>query len=197
MEQLNNVKELELTEEELKDLLGEEEYPRTFVINEDFTEELEDRFMEWFLNLPDCYDEDAEPIRLHISSNGGSVTTLFKMIDMLDRFRGKIYGYANGVCASAGLFLLCACDRRAVGNMCDLLYHTSQYTVSEQGNIADHKQIAKDVKKVNDKIEKFMVNRVGIDEKWLRKHRYEDYWLDKTEAIELGIHNAEEYDELN
>ena len=79
----------------------------------------------------------------------------------------------------------------------DVVAMTEAIVGRAQGNYATLEQIAKDVKKVNDKIEKFMVNRVGIDEKWLKKHRYEDYWLDKTEAIELGIDNSEEYDELN
>lgn len=197
MEQLNNMQELELTEDELKDLLSKDEYPRTFVINEEFTEELEDRFYEWILNLPDYNDGHPDPIHIHISSQGGSVYSLFKMLDLLDRFKGQIYGYANGMAASAGLFLLCACDRREVGRYAELMYHTAQYTVEQQQNISYHMKLAKDIKGMNKKLEGLMKEKTKITDRWLKKNYNKDYWFGRTEAIELGIDNSEEYDEIN
>lgn len=199
----NNIVEqeldLELSEKELELVLNElekDDYPRTFVINTRFSDELDSQFMEWFLNLPDLNDEHPEPIHIHISSEGGAAATLFKMLDMLGRFKGEIHGFANGICASAGLYLLCACDRRDVGKYTDLLYHTCQYTSPEQLNIRGHMDVAKDIKKLNNKLEKMIKENTKITNDWLKKYRYKDYWFDKDIAINLGIHNAEEYDEL-
>ena len=55
---------------------------------------------------------NTEPIRIYINTEGGSLTDGFAIYDAIKNIESPVIGIVSGLCASAGLIILAACDYR-------------------------------------------------------------------------------------
>ena len=64
-----------------------------------------------------------EPIRLYINTEGGSLTDGFAIYDAIKNIDSPVVGIVSGLCASAGLIILAACDYRMSTANSIFFYH--------------------------------------------------------------------------
>ena len=67
--------------------------------------------------------ESSEPIRLYINTEGGSLTDGFAIYDTIKNITAPVVGIVSGLCASAGLIILSACDYRMTTPNSIFFYH--------------------------------------------------------------------------
>ncbi len=109
--------------------------------------------------------DPGKPIRLHINTEGGSLSDALALYDALRGVSGPIITVTTGMCASAGLLLLSAGDLRLATENTLFFYHEPILPLEE---IASRKQLtetakAYDLCKLS--YEKIIKERTGISEK--------------------------------
>ena len=114
--------------------------------------------------------EPGKPIRLHINTEGGSLSDALALYDALRGVSGPIVTVATGMCASAGLLLLSAGDLRLATENTLFFYHEPILPLEE---IISKKQLNETVKAYDlckNSYEKIIKERTGMsDELWLRE----------------------------
>ena len=87
--------------------------------------------------------DPGKPIRLHINTEGGSLSDALALYDALRGFSGPIVTVTTGMCASAGLLLLSAGDLRLATKNTLFFYHEPILPLDE---IISKKQLSETVK---------------------------------------------------
>tara|TARA_B100000131_G_scaffold122261_1_gene119342 strand:- start:3603 stop:4232 length:630 start_codon:yes stop_codon:yes gene_type:complete len=87
--------------------------------------------------------DPGKPIRLHINTEGGSLSDALALYDALRGVSGPIVTVATGMCASAGLLLLSAGDLRLATKNTLFFYHEPILPLDE---IISKKQLDETVK---------------------------------------------------
>lgn len=181
-------------EKALEDLgleLIEEETEDTIFINAEFGEELTASVCGFVSQIEHDIDD---PIHVKILSNGGSIDSLFAIMDLLEPTGRPIYTYCYGYAKSCGMILLCMGDRREVGKWSEVMYHTIMTNPQRYMNKKDTILLAKDMDKMQDKINNFIIERTKITKKQLKKYEDKDWEMDRDECIAWGVDNSYEYD---
>lgn len=169
----------------------------TYDILSKFDDELAHDFIKWCLDVEEVNEElltvhDANvlpDIIININSEGGSVQSLFDMLSALTILPNRVVIRGFGMVASSALFFyLIAGDVRMATKYTEFLYHNMSYCV-DQVNLETHRRILKDSDKLQEKIDKLLVENSNITLKQLKKKKNEDWIMDYKEAIELGIVN--------
>ena len=87
--------------------------------------------------------DPGKPIRLHLNTEGGSLSDALALYDALRGVTGPIITVATGMCASAGLLLLSAGDLRLATKNTLFFYHEPILPLEE---ISSKKQLDETVK---------------------------------------------------
>lgn len=177
----------ELGYEVVEEELGED----IIYINTEFGEDLTASVCQFVSQIE--HDIDA-PIHVKIISNGGSIDSLFAIMDLLESVGRPIYTYSYGYAKSCGMILLCFGDRREVGDWSNIMYHTIMANPQGYMNSSDAKLLIKDMDKTQDKIDRFIMSKTKITKNQLKKYRDKDWEMDRKECVKWGIDNSEEYD---
>lgn len=128
-----------------------------------------------------------KPIHLFINSNGGSVTTMFGLIDIITNSFTPVFTYNNGICASAGLKILMAGHQRFGRANSQYMLHAIS-----GGVWADIETMDKYIKRSKEEqkmVEKFIYKRSKITKEFLKdiKEKKIDYYFFSKEALEMGV----------
>lgn len=203
--------EIELTEEQLAQLLGGgmSNIPQMlvdpFLLN--FYTRLENReilinntvdddLIEYYQYILDWVDEDNQnnipisertPIKLYINTNGGALDSTLFLVDLLSTIEQKIITIGMSKCYSAGCILLLAGQKgnRYVFKNTDILLHDGQYgSHNSTGKVLDE---LRHMERVENKLKMLVLEKTGLtSEKYDKKYR-EEWYLDAETAIEYGF----------
>ncbi|MGL4801906.1 MAG: ATP-dependent Clp protease proteolytic subunit [Cetobacterium sp.] len=134
-------------------------------------------------------EESDEPIKINITSEGGSADVLNAIIDLLRSTNRQLHATVHGYAYSSALGLFCACHKRKMGDLAKLLYHNCIYTI--EGGLQHHKDALEDSLRIQDEYDKLILAVTnGVTKEDLSQHKYRDWIINKSEAINLGIVNS-------
>ena len=137
----------------------------------------------------DNEDHDA-PIEMYIHSNGGAVTGLSNIYDVMQMISAPVKTICVGKCYSAGAVLLAAGtkgERYAFKNS-SIMIHGIQFGFPIPGHDMTSSQSYYDfVSTNNDNIMKMLAHHTGQPLEKLKKDCKEDVWMDAKQALEYGL----------
>jgi ATP-dependent Clp protease protease subunit len=130
---------------------------------------------------------NADDIRIHIDSPGGSVKAGLGVVDVMDYVSCDIRTVNTGMAASMGSVLL-ACGTKGKRNSLKysktMLHQSSGGAV---GNIQDARITMDEWEKTNKILFKILGKSCGKTAKQVEKDAQRDLWLDSQEAQDYGI----------
>ena len=151
-------------------------------IEDDFVEIYQD-ILRW--NKEDIDNsvkpEDAKPIRVYINSNGGSVSAVFTIIDLLLMSHTPVITIGLGKCYSSGGLLLMAGHKRLLLPNCTILIHDGQSgSYGAIGKMLDNLEFTKELEV---KIKNYILSRTSIPKEEYDKNYRRDWWIFADDAV--------------
>lgn len=125
------------------------------------------------------------PIRLHISSFGGSVLSAFSTIDCIKSLDVPVNTYIDGYAASAGTLMSVVGNWRIMGKNSYMLIH--QLSNLAWGNYEQLKDDMKNCDVFMKRIQGIYEEHTRIPKKKLKKILKRDLWFDSKTCLEYGL----------
>ena len=158
---------------------------RIVLLTEDFNDTMASIIVAQLLYLQ---SEDAtKDITMYINSPGGSVTSMWSIIDTMNLIKPDVSTVCIGMAASAASLTLAngAKGKRFILPHAEVMIH--QPSGGAQGQASDIEITARQILKTKDQLHKFMADKTGQPIKKLEKDMDRDTFLDATEALAYGI----------
>lgn len=131
-----------------------------------------------------------EPIEMYIHTNGGDVTGLANIYDVMQMIQSPIKTICIGKCYSAGAVLLASGtkgERYAFKNS-SIMIHGIQFGFPIPGHDMTNSQSYYDfIDSSNDNIMKMLAHHTGQPLEKLKADCKEDRWLTAKEALDYGL----------
>jgi ATP-dependent Clp protease protease subunit len=161
---------------------------RILFVSEDVTDVLAAQLSAMLLYLD---NEDHErPIEMYIHSNGGAVTGLSNIYDVMQMVQAPIKTVCIGKCYSAGAVMLAAGTKghRYAFKNSSVMIHGIQFGFPIPGHdVTASKNYFDFIKNNNDNIMKILATHTGHPLEKLKQDCREDVWLTAEQAKEYGI----------
>lgn len=153
-----------------------------------WNDDIEDGFVEIYQDILRWNKEDIgknvsemKPIRVYINSDGGSVSAVFAIIDLLLMSKTPVITIGLGKCYSSGGLLLMAGQKRLMLPNCTVLIHDGQSgSYGAIGKMLDNFEFTKELEV---KIKKYILSRTNISEEEYDKNYRRDWWIFADEAV--------------
>ena len=133
----------------------------------------------------DTPTEELGNILLLIHSFGGDLDQAQALCDIIEASRIPVITVCMGVAMSAGFLIFLAGKRRYAFSQSQFLIHSG--SASFEGTAEQIEQSQKNYKRQLDQMKKYILEHTSISEKLFTKNRTKDWYVDSTEAKELGI----------
>lgn len=161
---------------------------RILFVSEDVTDVLAAQLSAMLLYLD---NEDHErPIEMYIHSNGGAVTGLSNIYDVMQMIQAPIKTVCIGRCYSAGAVMLASGTKgqRYAFRNSSVMIHGIQFGFPIPGHdVTTSKNYYDFVKNNNDNIMKILAAHTGHPLEKLKQDCREDVWLTAEQAKDYGI----------
>src|SRR5574338_445455 len=135
-------------------------------------------------------EDNTQPIEMYIHSNGGAVTGLANIYDVMQMIAAPIKTICIGKCYSAAAVLLAAGtkgERYAFKNS-SVMIHGIQFGFPIPGHDMTTSQSYYDfINANNDNIMKMLAHHTGQTLEKVKTDCKEDVWLDAKQALEYGL----------
>mgnify|MGYP004630497113 FL=1 len=120
--------------------------------------------------------------------HGGLLIQAFAICDQIQCSATPVWIYASGEACSAGFLILTCGDRRMAYENTTLMYHQLSWG-SGYGKVRDIDETNDQVKKDQERLEKFILNNTNITKDRLEfmNERKKDWYMDVKEAQKLGV----------
>lgn len=128
---------------------------------------------------------EADEIRVHINSTGGSVAEGLAIYNVLKNSSAKIVTYCDGFACSAASVVFMAGDERVMNEASLLMIHNA-WTYA-QGNAAEFRKQADDLDIVTSASVKAYMRHATISEEEVKKMMDEETWITAEKAKEYGF----------
>ncbi|MFW5747761.1 MAG: ATP-dependent Clp protease proteolytic subunit [bacterium] len=157
---------------------------RTLLLSGEVNKPLAERLVRQLILLEDQGDE---PIKVFIDSPGGDVDAGFAIFDMMRFIKPEIYTIGMGLVASAAAIILLAVPKER-----RLAFPNSHYLIHQplsgiRGVATEIEIHAKELEKLNVKINKLISEETGTDIEKVEKDTDRDYWMNAEEAMQYGL----------
>jgi ATP-dependent Clp protease protease subunit len=132
--------------------------------------------------------EDAtKDITIYIDSPGGSVTSMWSIIDTMNLVKPEIQTVCTGLAASAASLILAngTKGKRLILPHAEVMIH--QPLGGSEGQASDMEITMKHMLRTKDLLHDFMVSKTGQKLAKITKDMDRDYWLTSKEALVYGI----------
>lgn len=128
---------------------------------------------------------DREPIRLFISSGGGSVYDGLGLINLIRNSKTPVWAITTGYCFSMAFHIFVNCDKRFATSTSMFLNHEGQYgDINSPSKVKDCFEFNE---KINDRLNGFIADKTKLTKKMLENEsRIENYFFG-DEAKEMGV----------
>lgn len=135
-------------------------------------------------------EDHNEPIELYIHSDGGDVSGLSNIYDVMQMIQAPIKTICIGKCYSAGAVILAAGTKgeRYAFRHSKIMIHGMQCSFPIPGHdIVNSKNYYDFLKENNDNIMKILAHHTGHPLEKVKRDCLEDVWLDPKQALDYGI----------
>jgi ATP-dependent Clp protease, protease subunit len=158
---------------------------RIILLAEDFNDTMASIIVAQLLYLQS--EDPNKDITMYINSPGGSITSMWSIIDTMNLIKPDVSTVCIGMAASAASLTLAngAKGKRFILPHAEVMIH--QPSGGTQGQASDIEITAKHIMKSKDMLHKFMSDKTGQPIKKLEKDMDRDTFLDASEALEYGI----------
>jgi len=140
---------------------------------------------EHLLNVASKYSMDAPPIRLHITSGGGSVIAANSIIDCMEELKVPVHTIVDGFAASAATLISIHGSKRYIKKNATMLIH--QVRSGMWGKMAELDDDYKNIKKTHEKIKDMYEEKTNLARKDLVKILKHDLDWDAQECLDKGL----------
>ena len=129
---------------------------------------------------------DPPPIRLHITSNGGSVFAAYRAINCMKSLSVEIHTIVDGYAASAATLISVCGDKRYINPYSNMLIHELRSATSwtRMSEIEDEVQ---NMKHVMEQIKNIYVEHTNLTRAELNKLLKRDMDWDVNQCIKAGL----------
>ena len=130
-----------------------------------------------------------EPIRLYINTEGGSLTDGFAIYDAIKNIDSPVVGIVSGICASAGLIILAACDYRMCTDNSIFFYHQPIMPFEMISSKIEINSLNSFYENIQERADNIIKKRAGLKAKDWNKY-FKDktsFYFDSDQAEELKI----------
>jgi len=158
---------------------------RIVMLSEDFNDTMASIIVAQLLYLQ---SEDAtKDITMYINSPGGSVVSMWSIIDTMNLIKPDVSTICVGLAASAASLVLAngAKGKRYALPHAEIMIH--QPLGGAKGQASDIEIQAKSIMKTKHLLHLFMAEKTGQTVKKIEKDMDRDYFLDAQEAVDYGI----------
>ena len=157
-----------------------------------FSEDVDDKVAADLSALLLYYDnqDHEEPIHLYIHSNGGAVSGLNGIYDVMQIVHAPIKTILLGKCYSAAAVLLAAgtAGERYALKSANVMIHGIQFAFPIAGeDMANNRNYLEFINDTNDIIVKMLAKHTGQSVEKIKTDTAREYWMDSKTAKEYGI----------
>lgn len=128
-----------------------------------------------------------KPITVLINSPGGSADAGFAIYDLLRFIKPPVITVVNGLCASAGILIQLATDKKRRFCLPEARFMIHQPSTMGRGTASDLDITAKEILKLRDRYNKIIAECTGRSGEQVLEDARRDFWLDAGRALEYGL----------
>lgn len=162
---------------------------RAIFITEDFSKEMSSAATAFLLHYD--HQDPEEDITIYINSDGGDVSALSNIIDVLEMIESPVSTVCLGKAYSAGAFLLAAGTKgkRCAMKHSEMMLHSMQilYPIPMQESSHDAKSYLSFLNNVNDGMMKQLANHTGHLVEKVKQDCEKDFYLSAKDALQYGL----------
>jgi ATP-dependent Clp endopeptidase proteolytic subunit ClpP len=143
------------------------------------------------LEKNDEYDDScqikitAQPIKLHITTYGGTVYDVFTVIDTIKNMKVDVHTICKGIVASAGTLLSLAGKKRYITENSYMLIH--EVRSGMWGKYSDIKEEYENVTELMEHLKKYYVKNTKITEEEIVEQLRKDTMWNAQKCLEKGL----------
>ncbi|MBL8729910.1 MAG: ATP-dependent Clp protease proteolytic subunit [Planctomycetes bacterium] len=131
--------------------------------------------------------DSKKPITVFINSPGGSADAGFAIYDLLRFIKPPVTTVVNGLCASAGILIHLAGDKKRRFCLPESRFMIHQPSTMGRGTASDLDITAKEILKLRDRYNKIIAEACGKQAADVLEAARRDFWLDAGQALEYGL----------
>ena len=131
--------------------------------------------------------DPKKAITVMINSPGGSADAGFAIYDLLRFIRPPVITVVNGLCASAGILIQLATDKKRRFCLPEARFMIHQPSTMGRGTASDLDITAKEILKLRDRYNKIIAETTGRAAEQVLEDARRDFWLDAGRALEYGL----------
>lgn len=158
---------------------------RIVILNEPFDDQMAGIIVSQLLYLQ---SEDAsKDITIYINSPGGSVTSMWSIVDTMNLIKPDVSTVCTGLAASAASVVLASGKKgkRFILPHAEVMIH--QPLGGASGQASDIEITAKHIIKTKNLLHKFMAEKTGQPLSKVEKDMDRDFFMDAKASVEYGI----------
>ena len=158
---------------------------RIIMLTDDFQDDMASSIVSQLLYL--ASEDSAKDITMYINSGGGSVTSMWSIIDTMNLIKPDVSTICIGMAASAASLTLAngAKGKRYILPHAEVMIH--QPSGGASGMASDIEIKAKHIIRTKNLLHEFMSEKTGQTIKKLEKDMDRDTFLSAQEAVDYGI----------
>ena len=129
---------------------------------------------------------EPPPIRLHITSNGGSVFAAFRCINCIKSLTVQVHTIVDGYAASAATMISVCGDKRYINKYSNMLIHELRSATS-WNKMSELEDEVENMKKIMEQIKDIYVEHTNLTRSELNKLLKRDMDWDVNKCIQAGL----------
>ena len=126
-----------------------------------------------------------KPVDLHIDSSGGDVFEAFAMCSAIQRYKGEVHAYVDGLAASAASYIAVVCDEVTMNDYAYLMIHCA--SAYKWGNARDMEDIAERLRNIDANLARIYAKRSALTIDEVIEYMREETWFTADKALEVGL----------
>lgn len=127
----------------------------------------------------------AQPIKLHITTYGGTVYDVFSVIDTIKNMKVDVHTICKGIVASAGTLLSLAGKKRYITENSYMLIH--EVRSGMWGKYSDIKEEYENVTELMEHLKKYYIKNTKITEEEIVEQLRKDTMWNAQKCLEKGL----------
>lgn len=128
---------------------------------------------------------DVSIIQVDLTTPGGDVTEMFRMLNAMQRCSKEVHVYANGLVASAGVWLLMAGKKRYAYE--HTFFYLHDMIVTAEGHFSAFNSQVRYINKLQDYLYNMLENKTKLTKPEAIKLCNSDEYFNVQEALNYGI----------
>lgn len=131
--------------------------------------------------------DSKKAITVFINSPGGSADAGFAIYDLLRFVKPPVLTVVNGLCASAGILIHLATDKKRRYCLPESRFMIHQPSTMGRGTASDLDITAKEILKLRDRYNRIIAETCSKTVEQVTESSRRDFWLDAGQALEYGL----------